>query len=334
MTDPQTEARLGTLAFTLAFLLLALPFPGEALQVRRVPRPLPPPVWNNPPQQPIPGVEHNTFHSNSMNEEVGYNLLLPPGYSSGERRYPVVYWLHGGGGTESQTARILGPLIVEAMSAGAVPPMIVVFANGGFWSWFADSPDGSIRAETAFISELIPHIDATHRTVAERSGRAIEGMSMGGFAALVHAMKHVELFGSVVAYAPALHEVQEAPDGTLTLARAGGTHEGGSRPVHPVRLKEVFERMFGSREAFEDHSPWALVRTDAVRLRTELPVRIVIGTADGLWNANQLFHELLLEHGYDHEFEVVNGAGHNYGLLTEGVVVEGLLFHARSGGWR
>ncbi len=138
----------------------------------------------------------------------------------------------------------------------------------------------------------------------------------------------------MVAYAAALHEVQEAPDGTLTLARAGGTHEGGSRPVSPVRLKGVFERMFGSREAFADHSPWALVRTNAARLRTELPMRNVIGTADGLWNANQLFRELLLEHGYDHAFEVVDGARHNLGIIYEAVGVEGWVFHARNGGWR
>ncbi len=61
---------------------------------------------------------------------------------------------------------------------------------------------------------------------------------------------------------------------------------------------------------------------------------IIIGTADGLWNANQLFHELLLEQGYAHEFEVVEGVAHNIGALYEAVGVEGLVFHAREGGWR
>ena len=93
--------------------------------------------------------------------------------------------------------------------------------------------------------------------------------------------------------------------------------------------------MFGGQpEVYAHHSPWSLVRGDATSLRTELPVRIVIGTADGLWNANQLFHELLLEQGYAHEFEVVEGVAHNIRALYEAVGVEGLVFHARESGWR
>ncbi len=230
--------------------------------------------------------------------------------------------------------RGVAPLIIEAMESGSVPPMIVVFVNGGVASFYVDSPDGRIRAATAFIDELIPHVDATYPTVANRNGRAIEGMSMGGFGALAHGMKHPELFGSVVAYAPALLDVQETADGTLTLARAGGTHGGGNRPPPTAVRTQIFERMFGGRrEAFEAGRPWAMVRSDAARLREDLPLRIVIGTADGLWNANQLFHELLLEHRYEHELAVVDGVAHNIRALYEAVGVEGLEFHAGNLGW-
>ena len=158
---------------------------------------------------------------------------------------------------------------------------------------------------------------------------------MGGFGALMHGMKHAERFGSVVAYAPALLEVQETADGSLTLERAGGTHEGGNRPPPTAARTQIFERMFGGRRSvFEAHDPFALAPIDAARLRDELRLRIVIGTADGLWNANQLFHKLLLEHGYAPELEVVDGAAHNIRVLYAAVGVEGLAVHARHGGWR
>ena len=47
---------------------------------------LPPPAWNNAPAQPVPGVEHKTFTSRAASATVGYNVLLPPGYSTSDRR--------------------------------------------------------------------------------------------------------------------------------------------------------------------------------------------------------------------------------------------------------
>ena len=77
----------------------------------------------------------------------------------------------------------------------------------------------------------------------------------------------------------------------MTLARAGGTHDGSESGLVPVGIRtRVFVEMFGGQpEVYADHSPWSLVRRGAVQLQTELSVRIIIGTADGLWNANQLF---------------------------------------------
>ena len=220
---------------------------------------------------------------------------------------------------------------------GGLPPVIVIFVNGADYTFYVDSPDRAVPAETILISELIPHVDATYRTIADRRGRAIEGFSMGGFGALLHAMKHVELFGSVVAYAPALLEVQKLADGGLTLRRGGGTHAGASpeSPALMAKNKLLFERMFGGRpEIFEKQSPSTLVRQNAAALRARLPVRIVIGTADGLWNAAQLFHTLMGEHAYEHELDVVEGVAHDSDRLYDAFGAKGLAFHARVNGWR
>ena len=296
---------------------------------------LPPPAWNNPPAQAVAGVEHKTFHSRAASADVGYNVLLPPGYAAGDRRYPVLYWLHGLGGNENNRPASLGPRILAAMKDG-LPPFIVIFVNGADYTFYVDSPDRAIPAATVLISELIPHVDATYRTIADRRGRAIEGFSMGGFGALHHAMKRPDLFGSVVAYAPALLEVQPA-DGGLTLRRAGGTHAGATpeSPALASKNKLLFERMFGGRpETFEEASPYTLLRRDGAQLRTRLPVRLVIGTADGLWNAAQRFDKQMRESGYEHEFEVVDGVAHDSDRLFAEVGPKGLAFHVRANGWR
>jgi endo-1,4-beta-xylanase len=298
---------------------------------------LPPPAWNNLPAQSVPGVEHRTFRSQKAAAAIGYNVLLPPGYAdAGDRRYPVVYWLHGLGGNENSDTASLGPRILAAMQEG-LPPVIVVFVNGADYTFYVNSPDGTVPAAFVTVSELVPHVDATYRTIASRRGRAIEGFSMGGYGALHHAMLRPDVFGSVVAYAPALLEVQPSPDGGQTLRRAGGTHAGATPegPALMAKNKLVFAQMYGGRrEVFDTLSPYAILRRDAPRLRTQLPVRIVIGTADGLWNAAQRFKTLMGENAYELEFETVEGVPHNIDRLYGAAGARGLAFHARASGWR
>ena len=268
-----------------------------------------------------------------MDTEVGYSILLPPAYPSSEQRYPVIYWLHGVNDDEGRAPRPVAQSMIEAMETGGARSMIIVFVNGAPATFYTDSPDGRFLSETAFIDELIPHIDATYRTVADRTGRAVEGFSMGGFAALSHGLRRPELFGSVVAYAPALLDVHEAEGGTLTLARVGGTHEGGNPPPPAPMLARIFGTTFGgSREVFDACSPWALVRRDAAKARKDLELRVVIGTADGLRNANQLFHELLHEHGWEHDFDTVDGVAHDIRALYKRVGSKGLKFHFQKDG--
>jgi endo-1,4-beta-xylanase len=220
--------------------------------------------------------------------------------------------------------------MVEAIHSGAVPSSIVVFVNGGSWTYYADSWDGRIPSETLFIRELIPHIDATFRTVADRRGRALEGMSMGGFGALALSMRHPDMFGSVVAYAAGLLEAEEVGDGSLTLVLA--LNEGLTQPPS---VRGTFMNIFGGRPAlYAPYDPLALLPTLATTLRDRLPIRLVIGTEDGLWNVNQQLHELMLELDYAHDFVPVPGVGHAYPELYTAEGLNGLLFHADANGWR
>src|SRR5262245_39790216 len=104
--------------------------------------------WNHPPDEKISGLRHGTFDSASMKVSVGFNIYLPAEYSTPETtRFPLIYYLHGIKGHESSYLAY-ARLLDRAISAKAIRPMILVFANGGSTSFFSDSPDGSIMGET------------------------------------------------------------------------------------------------------------------------------------------------------------------------------------------
>jgi endo-1,4-beta-xylanase len=177
------------LAFVL--LVIASPTPSFAEDAKPAAKPAPaskpkkraPFHWVNPlPKGKYPGVRHAVFRSPSMKREVGYCIYLPPGYdeaASAEQRYPVVYYLHGGRpGNETRSVG-LSVFIDKAIKAQQIPPTIYVFVNGGEVSHY-NYPEKNSLGEDVFIKELIPHVDRTYRTIAERAGRGLEGFSQGG----------------------------------------------------------------------------------------------------------------------------------------------------------
>ena len=156
--------------------------------------------WVNPLKATgLPGLSHSTFHSTSMKIDVGYCIYKPPGYNdrrNARRRYPVVYYLHGGRpGSEIKSVRLV-PVIHEQMTTGRIPPMLYVFVNGGPVSHY-NMPDRThAMGEDVFIKELIPHVDKTERTIANRNGRALEGFSQGGRGTTRIMFRHPALFCS------------------------------------------------------------------------------------------------------------------------------------------
>ena len=134
-------------------------------------------IWVKAPSekqlQETPGLKHFVFESRFMKTNVGYNVVLPAGYEDGkERRYPVVYWLHGGGGNESSTL-FTAKAWIDLTKAGEIDPVILVYPNG-FRSGCMDHADGKVMVESMIIRELIPRIDREFRTIAEGRGRAID----------------------------------------------------------------------------------------------------------------------------------------------------------------
>src|SRR5271166_6585876 len=150
---------------------------------------------------------YKTFHSNTVNGDVSYLIYLPPDYNEQtSTRYPVLYDLPASG-QQAKTVQEVVRRINAAIRAGKVAPMIVVGVNGLRGNtMYCDSKDGKWPLETVIIKDLIPHIDATYRTIAAREGRAVNGFSMGGFGAAHLGFKYPDVFGVDSIMAPPLVE--------------------------------------------------------------------------------------------------------------------------------
>ncbi len=134
-------------------------------------------------------------------------ILLPSGYAAHpRRRYPVLYLLHGTSGGASdwttmgdaEQTTVGRPLIV-------VMPDIALSDTGGGWctNWVNGGAYGAPEWETFHIDQLIPWIDRNLRTVASRRGRAIAGLSQGGFCSMSYPARHPDLFSTALAYSGA-----------------------------------------------------------------------------------------------------------------------------------
>ncbi|MFI8961884.1 alpha/beta hydrolase [Streptomyces sp. NPDC053493] len=128
-------------------------------------------------------------------------ILLPSAYDTAPgRRWPVTYFLHGGGGNVND---------VQAVPALHSDSMITVVPDGGMKGWYADwlmqnTAEGKANWETFHLTQVVPFIDANLRTRADRAHRAVVGLSMGGYGALHYAQARPDLFGHVAALSGAV----------------------------------------------------------------------------------------------------------------------------------
>ncbi len=185
----------------------------------------------------------------ALTHDTGVRVLLPDGYRSHPRRaYPVLYLLHGSGGSDTDWTEMGS---AEKITAGR--PLIVVMPdtdqNGYYSDWFNHGAGGPPEYETYDIHQLIPWIDQRYRTVSARRGRAIAGLSMGGFGALSYASRHPDLFNHVAGFSPA-SDTNYKP---FQVLMETGTSDGDPtiNTWGPYATQEVIWR---------GHNPWDLAR--------------------------------------------------------------------------
>ncbi|HZN69129.1 MAG TPA: alpha/beta hydrolase-fold protein [Tepidisphaeraceae bacterium] len=155
-------------------------------------------------------LEMVTYASKSVGTDRKMNVYTPPGYSK-DRKYPVLYLLHGIGGDETEWQRFATPdvLLDNLIADGKAVPMIVVMPNGRAQK--NDRAEGDVfKSAPAFaafekdlLEDLIPAIESRYSVRADREHRALAGLSMGGGQSLNFGLAHLDTFAWVGAFSAA-----------------------------------------------------------------------------------------------------------------------------------
>lgn len=258
-------------------------------------------------------VECKAVESQILRRPVRYCVILPRSYDEqAQRRYPVLYHLHGLSEDEQTLINTgLWDLVEQMQGEGRIGEFLIVAPDGGR-SFYINSRDGRTRYEDFFIREFLPAIEQRYRIRRERRARGITGISMGGYGALRFALKYPELFGSVSAHSAAL---MERPPEILSAASGSGVLSG----VFGAPVDAAF---------WERNSPFTLARH--AKGLSGLKIYFDCGQQDhyGFDAGTQQFHELLTRLGIPHEFHLYPG-GHDWAYFAEHVD-ESLEFHSRA----
>lgn len=254
--------------------------------------------WVDPDRSEPNGTQYKTFTSKTINRDVSYLIYLPPDYETNkDTRYPVLYELPASGQTPKSGGEIVRR-IDQLIRAAKVGPMIIVCVNGlRGGTMYCDTRDGLYPLETVIVNDLLPHIDATYRTIASREARALDGFSMGGFGAAHLGLKFPDHFGVISIMAPPLL----GPDLKQPLPTRAWSR------LFPSAMDSDFEY-------FRANDPFELAAKNAEKLRDRTYIRIVCHVENENWLAPQCekLHQVLLKNEVPHQFcYLSNVKGHN-----------------------
>jgi putative tributyrin esterase len=254
-----------------------------------------------------PGLSYADFATESLPSPARCLVLEPPSYRRDtDRRYPVLVFLHDGyGNVGTLDRRGVAAELFARMSDGRLPEFLVV-APGASGSWFSDSRDGRERWEEFLTGDFLRELETRYRILPGRTGRAITGISMGGFGAVKIALKHPGLFGAVSALSGALIPIQWED-----LDRYGWV----------ARL--TLKRVFGSRpdtNTLAANDVWEILR-DARFERPPFEAHLRAGTQDfyGLDRVAAQFGTFMNEHGIPTEV-VLEPGDHDWNYWRRGLV--------------
>lgn len=231
---------------------------------------------------------------------VRYCALLPQSYDApdgehAQRRYPVLYFLHGLGDSEQTLATNSNwRLLDELRNQHRVIDFLVVTPQGE-QSFYINSADGRILYSDFFLNEFIPFIENKYRITTGRSGRAISGVSMGGYGALRFAFAHPELFAAVGAQSAALMTHYPAFDSSQV-----------SDPGNRI-LAAVFGRPIDVQH-WDENSPVVLAKRNRAQLQN-LAIYFNCGERDdyGFAEGAKALHSVLKKERVPHEYHLYPG---------------------------
>jgi S-formylglutathione hydrolase FrmB len=237
-------------------------------------------------RQTVARIQTLAFDSKLVGKTLPYNVLLPVDYdqpTAKTKRYPVIYLLHGLSGHYTNWFEK-----TQLANYAAAYDFIIVTPEGND-GWYTDSASvPSDKYESYILKELIPDVEKRFRASSERAGRAIAGLSMGGYGAIKFGLKHPDKF----AFAASL---------------SGAFNAASWTEPAPGAIRDSVLQTFGPANSA------TRAANDILRLAHEAKVEslpylyVDCGTEDFLFNDNRQFVNLLVEKKIPHEYRQLPG---------------------------
>ncbi|MCL3780811.1 esterase family protein [Prolixibacteraceae bacterium JC049] len=246
--------------------------------------------------------ESLTFSSTLLGEDVKYSVYLPADYDLSERKYPVLYLLHGY--TDDETGWVqfgeVKAIADKAIKSGESTEMIIVMPDAKV-SYYSNDHAMKYPWEDMFVKEFIPFVEETYKVRQKKEFRALAGLSMGGFGALKLAMRHNELFSSSVAMSAAVRTDKQIIE------------------MESEKYEKVYGLLYGPNlkgrkritESWKNNSVFHLMNSIDLEGLNSVRYYIDCGDDDFLIEGNMSLHLTMNKKGIKHEFRVRDG-GHSW----------------------
>lgn len=237
------------------------------------------------------------IYSASMRKSIK-TVVIAPFTQNKQKRFPVIYLLHGYGDNYANWIQEVPRLVNFSDSLG----IIFVCPDGGTSSWYWDSPvDSSYLYETFVAHEVVHWIDSAYKTINNRNGRAISGLSMGGHGGLFLGIRHQDNFG------------------------ACGSMSGGV-DIRPFPDNWEMEKRIGLLS--KNPKLWdSLTVMGQLHLLRPNSISMIIdcGTEDFFYNVNQKLHEELLFRNIPHDF-ISRPGNHEWPYWHNAIIYQVIFF--------
>jgi len=249
------------------------------------------------------------YESAILGYDVHYSIYLPPDYAVSGKRYPVLYLLHGFTGDNKSWVKQgeINKIMDDGIARGEIEPMIIVIPDGKYY-WYIDDYQNKVRYEDFIFGEFLPFIDMTYRTIADKSHRAVAGLSMGGYGSLVWAMHHPDKFSYCIALSASMFD------------------DNGMAQM-PDQLYKYMSLLYGAPDAkgrdrvtehFINNSPIDMARTNPAESLRSVKWFIDCGKQDQLSDVNRELNNIFTERNIDHIYHSRDGR-HDWTFWHEGI---------------
>ncbi len=229
---------------------------------------------------------------------VKYSVLYPDNYEEGTQKYPLILFLHGGGGNHT-ILNTIQPIVEELWKRKMLLDAIVV-SPSCTRSLYMDYQNRTEQWESFLIREFMPYLISKLPIDTEKI--IVGGISMGGLGSLRLGFKYPDLFDAIVAFEPAIEPALEWKD--------------VESEDKYYRSTDFFEKIFGAPfdvNYWKINNPMYILKENSANIKKSgIKIYIEVGTEDlfGLYRGAEFLHQLLLNQNIKHEYRVVYGADH------------------------